>query len=52
MRAMTDMNDFNQTIIDEFRANGGKLGGQFDGMTMLLLHHKGEQIHRWRLEKR
>jgi deazaflavin-dependent oxidoreductase (nitroreductase family) len=38
---MTEMNDFNQTIIAEFRANGGKLGGQFDGTTMLLLHHKG-----------
>jgi deazaflavin-dependent oxidoreductase (nitroreductase family) len=38
---MTDMADFNQTIIAEFRANGGKLGGQFDGATMLLLHHKG-----------
>jgi deazaflavin-dependent oxidoreductase (nitroreductase family) len=38
---MTEMSDFNQTIIAEFRANGGKLGGQFDGATMLLLHHKG-----------
>jgi deazaflavin-dependent oxidoreductase (nitroreductase family) len=33
--------DFNQKIIDEFRANGGKLGGQFEGAPMLLLHHKG-----------
>ena len=23
-------NDWNQTIIDEFRANGGKVGGQFE----------------------
>jgi deazaflavin-dependent oxidoreductase (nitroreductase family) len=38
---MTDMADFNQTIIDEFRANGGKVGGQFDGATLLLLHHTG-----------
>jgi deazaflavin-dependent oxidoreductase (nitroreductase family) len=35
------MADFNQTIIDEFRANGGKVGGQFDGATLLLLHHTG-----------
>ena len=35
------MNDFNKTIIDEFRANGGKVGGQFDGTTVLLLHHTG-----------
>jgi deazaflavin-dependent oxidoreductase (nitroreductase family) len=33
--------DFNQKIIDEFRANGGKLGGPFEGAPMLLLHHKG-----------
>jgi deazaflavin-dependent oxidoreductase (nitroreductase family) len=35
------MADFNQTIIDEFRAHGGKVGGQFDGATLLLLHHTG-----------
>jgi deazaflavin-dependent oxidoreductase (nitroreductase family) len=35
------MADFNQTIIDEFRSNGGKMGGQFEGTTLLLLHHKG-----------
>jgi deazaflavin-dependent oxidoreductase (nitroreductase family) len=38
---MTDTADFNQTIIDEFRAHGGKVGGQFDGATLLLLHHTG-----------
>jgi deazaflavin-dependent oxidoreductase (nitroreductase family) len=36
-----EVNDFNTQIIDEFRANGGKLGGGFEGATMLLLHHKG-----------
>lgn len=46
---MTEMKDFNQTIIDEFRANGGKLGGQFDGATMLLLHHKGAKSGRERV---
>lgn len=35
------MNDFNSTIIDEFRANDGKLGGQFEGAPMLLLHSTG-----------
>ena len=34
-------NDFNQAIIDEFRANGGKVGGQFEGLPMVLVHHKG-----------
>ena len=35
------MSDFNQTIIDEFRANGGTVGGYFEGSNMLLLHSVG-----------
>jgi deazaflavin-dependent oxidoreductase (nitroreductase family) len=38
---MADVDDFNQTIIKEFRANGGKLGGGFEGASILLLHHTG-----------
>jgi deazaflavin-dependent oxidoreductase (nitroreductase family) len=38
---MTSANDYNQPIIDEFRANGGKLGGNFEGAPMLLLHSTG-----------
>ena len=38
---MTDTTNFNQTIIDEFRANGGKVGGGFDGMPMVIIHTKG-----------
>jgi deazaflavin-dependent oxidoreductase (nitroreductase family) len=34
-------NDWNQQIIDEFRANGGKVGGNFEGSPMLILHTKG-----------
>jgi deazaflavin-dependent oxidoreductase (nitroreductase family) len=34
-------NDWNQTIIDEFRANGGHVGGVFEGAPMLLLHTTG-----------
>jgi deazaflavin-dependent oxidoreductase (nitroreductase family) len=33
--------DWNSKIIDEFRANGGKVGGQFDGAPLLLLHTTG-----------
>jgi len=33
-------NDWNQQVIDEFRANGGKVA-QFEGRPLLLLHHKG-----------
>jgi len=35
------MSDWNKKIIDEFRANGGKVGGNFAGRTLLLLHTKG-----------
>ena len=35
------MSDWNQKIIDEFRANDGRVGGRFEGRTLLLLHHRG-----------
>jgi deazaflavin-dependent oxidoreductase (nitroreductase family) len=38
---MSDMSDFNQKIIDEFRANDGKVGGPFDGSPVVLLHTTG-----------
>jgi deazaflavin-dependent oxidoreductase (nitroreductase family) len=34
-------NDFNQQIIEEFRANAGKVGGYFEQVQLLLLHHQG-----------
>jgi deazaflavin-dependent oxidoreductase (nitroreductase family) len=33
--------DFNARIIDEFHANQGRVGGMFEGMPLLLLHHTG-----------
>lgn len=33
--------DWNSQIIAEFRANGGKVGGPFEGGTLLLLHTVG-----------
>jgi deazaflavin-dependent oxidoreductase (nitroreductase family) len=33
--------DFNANIIDEFRANEGRVGGMFQGSQLLLLHHTG-----------
>ncbi len=33
--------DRNQGIIAEFRANAGKVGGPFEGRTLLLLHSVG-----------
>ncbi len=38
---MSDMNDWNKAIIDEFRANSGKVGGPFAGRTLLILHTVG-----------
>ncbi|WP_433350621.1 nitroreductase/quinone reductase family protein [Micromonospora sp. CA-111912] len=34
-------NDFNQQIIEEFRANGGRVGGWFEGARLLLLTTTG-----------
>jgi deazaflavin-dependent oxidoreductase (nitroreductase family) len=33
--------DFNAKIIEEFRANEGRVGGMFEGVPLLLLHHTG-----------
>lgn len=43
-------NDWNAAIIDEFRANGGQVGGNFTGAPLLLLHTTGaktgeERVH-------
>ncbi|OBI45540.1 nitroreductase family deazaflavin-dependent oxidoreductase [Mycobacterium colombiense] len=36
-----ELNAFNQSIVDEFRANDGKVGGQFANADLLLLHTTG-----------
>jgi len=43
------MADFNTPIIEEFRANGGELGGNFEGAPMLLLHSTGAKSGRERV---
>ena len=35
--------DFNTQIIDTFRANGGAVGGPFEGKQLVLLHHLGRR---------
>lgn len=35
------MSDFNARVIEEFRANGGRVGGPFQGAPMILVHHIG-----------
>ena len=38
---MININDRNKNIIEEFRENDGKVGGNFAGRTLLLLHTTG-----------
>ncbi len=35
------MSDWNKQVIEEFRENSGKVGGFFEGATLLLLHTIG-----------
>ena len=37
---MTEYDDWNRRVVDEFRGNGGKVA-QFEGHPLLLLHHTG-----------
>jgi deazaflavin-dependent oxidoreductase (nitroreductase family) len=43
---MTTTNDFNHTVIEEFRANDGKMSGSFGDMPMLLLTTTGAKTGR------
>ena len=43
------LDDFNRSIVEEFRANGGKVGGPFEGGTLLLLHTTGAKSGKSRL---
>jgi deazaflavin-dependent oxidoreductase (nitroreductase family) len=38
---MTNINDWNRQIIEEFHANAGKVGGPFEGKSLLLLTTTG-----------
>jgi deazaflavin-dependent oxidoreductase (nitroreductase family) len=46
---MSNLNDRNTAIIQEFRANGGKVGGPFTGRTLLILHTIGAKSGQERL---
>ena len=41
--------DWNRKTIEEFRANGGKVGGNFAGAPLLLLHTVGARSGRERV---
>ncbi len=38
---MTDLSEFNRSVISEFRANDGVVGGPFAGAPMILVNHRG-----------
>ncbi|OBI74397.1 nitroreductase family deazaflavin-dependent oxidoreductase [Mycobacterium sp. E740] len=40
---MSAPDDWNTQIINEFRANGGRVGGNFEGAPMVLVHHTGRK---------
>ncbi len=43
---MPEVNDWNEKIIAEFRDNGGRVGGPFEGAPMVLVHHQGRKSGR------
>src|SRR6185436_9889834 len=43
------LDDFNRGVVAEFRANGGKVGGPFEGGDLLLLHTTGAKSGQPRL---
>jgi deazaflavin-dependent oxidoreductase (nitroreductase family) len=44
-----EVNDWNRRTIEEFRANGGKVGGPFAGTPLLLLHTVGARSGKERI---
>jgi deazaflavin-dependent oxidoreductase (nitroreductase family) len=46
---MADVHEWNRRIIAEFRANDGKVGGRYENMPLLLLHHYGAKSGRERV---
>ena len=43
---MPDMKQFNEGVIKDFRANGGKVGGQMEKIPLLLVTMKGAKSGR------
>lgn len=49
MSVTKERTNWNQKIIDEFRANDGKVGGRFEGKSLLLLHTTGAKTGKERV---
>jgi deazaflavin-dependent oxidoreductase (nitroreductase family) len=43
---MAEPDDWNTKIIEEFRANSGRVGGKYAGEPLTLLHHTGRRSGR------
>jgi deazaflavin-dependent oxidoreductase (nitroreductase family) len=37
------MSDWSTQVIEQFRANHGRVGGQFEGAPIVLVHHRGRR---------
>src|SRR5262245_40899484 len=46
---MSTVSDWNKAIIEEFRSNEGKVGGQFANTPLLLLHTTGAKTREERI---
>jgi deazaflavin-dependent oxidoreductase (nitroreductase family) len=46
---LSDMNAWNAKVLDEFRANAGKVGPPFEGSPVLILHSVGAKSGQDRL---
>ena len=49
MSDLSDVNEFNRGIIEQFRANEGKVGPPFEGAPLLILHSTGAKSGKTRL---
>jgi deazaflavin-dependent oxidoreductase (nitroreductase family) len=43
---VSEAEDWNAKIVAEFRANGGRVGGPFEGAPITLVHHRGRKSGR------
>ena len=48
-KGLVAVSDWNDKIIEEFRSNGGRVGGNFEGAPLLLLHSTGAKSGRERV---
>jgi deazaflavin-dependent oxidoreductase (nitroreductase family) len=42
-QSVPEVSKGNAAIVEEFRNNGGKVGGDFEGAPMVLVHHRGRK---------